>query len=105
MEKVLISESDSKAYQQVLNEVRERHYGQTGEVISISEQDIHVPRSVVEGLQDQETDIDLTQDQLIPDKVSSDLNHAFEVRSTLRVIKNLFSKDAGNAFEEIKKAA
>lgn len=107
-EKVL-SGPDLEAYQQVLGEVRERHSGETGVVISIPEQDIHAPRSPLGGVQEQKSDGDeITGEELTGSETTqrvAGLVHIFRVRATLRVVRNLYPKDAGDAFEEIKKAA
>ena len=97
-----------EAYQQVLGEVNERHFG-AGVVISVPEQDIHAPRSPLDGLQKQQPvgNETIKEEPTNPKTAHgvSDHVHIPLVRATLRVIRNLHPKDAENAFEEIKKAA
>lgn len=108
-EKILLSGPDLEAYQQVLAEVNERDLGETGVIISVPEQDIHTPQSPLDGLQKQQPDGNETiKEELTNPKTAhgvSDHVHIPLVRATLRVIRNLHPKDAGNAFDEIRKAA
>ena len=108
-EKVLLSGPDLEAYQQVLAEVNERDLGETGVVISIPEQDIHAPKSPLSGLQERKSDgNEINGEESTGSKMTrgtAEQVHIFRVRTTLRIVRNLHPKDAGNAFDEIRKAA
>ncbi len=102
----ILTGPDLEAYEQVLAEINQRHLGENGVVITVPEKDIHIPQSPLSGLDKPKSEGDGRVEFVsnISRKVPEHV-HISLVRATLRIVRKLKPKDAGNAFDQIKKAA